>query len=120
MFRWTAGRASLFIPSDATVVMIPLRSGIPGPLMGEVPVEIRVDGRFLATITLTDPAAWVRQELPLGNRVTHRRFRRIQRSGRFAEITLRRRLDAVPTVAKVDLIEICLEDLILRVHLLDL
>ena len=77
VFRWTAGRASLFIPSDATVVMIPLRSGIPGPLMGEVPVEIRVDGRFLATITLTDPAAWVRQELPLGNRVTHRRFRRI-------------------------------------------
>jgi hypothetical protein len=79
VFRWTAGRASLFIPSDAKFVMIPLRSGIPGPLNlnGEVPVEIRVDGRFLATIRLTDPAAWVRQELPLGNRVTHRRFRRV-------------------------------------------
>jgi hypothetical protein len=77
VFRWTAGRASLFIPSDAKAVMIPLRSGIPGPLTGEVPVEIRVDGRFLATIRLTDPAAWVRQELPLGNRATHRRFRRI-------------------------------------------
>jgi len=77
VFRWTAGRASLFIPSDARAVMIPLRSGIPGPLMGEVPVEIRVDGRFLATITLTDPMEWVRRELPLGNRVTHRRFRRI-------------------------------------------
>ena len=77
VFRWTAGRASLFIPSDAKAVMIPLRSGVPGPLMGEVPVEIRVDGRFLATITLTDPMEWVRQELPLGNRVTHRRFRRI-------------------------------------------
>jgi hypothetical protein len=77
VFRWTAGRASLFIPSDAKAVMIPLRSGIPGPLTGEVPVEIRVDGRFLATITLTDPMEWVRKELPLGNRVTHRRFRRI-------------------------------------------
>jgi hypothetical protein len=57
--------------------MIPMRSGIRGPLTGEVPVEIRVDGRFLATITLTDPMEWVRRELPLGNRVTHRRFRRI-------------------------------------------
>jgi len=77
VYRWTAGRASLFIPSDAKAVMIPLRSGIPGPLMGEVPVEIRVDGRFLATIILTDPMEWVRKEIPLGNRVTHRRFRRI-------------------------------------------
>ena len=74
---WTAGRASLFIPREATAVMIPLRSGFPGPLTGEVPVEIRVDGRFLATITLTDPDVWVRQELPLGPRRTHRRFRRI-------------------------------------------
>jgi hypothetical protein len=77
VFRWTTGRASLFIPGDATAVMIPLRSGFPGPLGGPVPVEIRVDGRFLATITLTDPEAWVRQELPLGRRKTHRRFRRI-------------------------------------------
>jgi hypothetical protein len=77
VFRWTAGRASLFIPSDAKAVVIPLRSGIPGPLNGEVPVEIRVDGRFLASIMLRDPAVWVRQELPLGNRVTNRRFRRI-------------------------------------------
>ena len=77
VFRWTTGRASLFIPSDAKAVMIPLRSGIPGPLMGEVAVEIRVDDRFLATIRLTDPKEWVRQELPLGNRAAHRRFRRI-------------------------------------------
>jgi hypothetical protein len=77
VFRWTAGRASLFIPSDAKAVMIPLRSGVPGPGSGEVPVEIHVDGRFLATIILKDPAEWVRQELPLGTRATHRRFRRI-------------------------------------------
>jgi hypothetical protein len=42
-----------------------------------VSVEIEVDGRFLSTITLTDPESWVRQELPLGRRSTHRRFRRI-------------------------------------------
>jgi hypothetical protein len=77
VFRWTTGRASLFVPSDATAVMIPLRSGFPGPLGGPVPVEIRVDDRFLATITLTDPESWVRQELPLGHRKTRRRFRRI-------------------------------------------
>ena len=77
VFRWTAGRASLFVPSDAKAVMIPLRSGIPGPLSGEVTVEVRVDDRFLATIRLIDPKEWVRQELPLGNRATHRRFRRI-------------------------------------------
>lgn len=77
VFRWTTGRASLFIPSHATAVMIPLRSEIPGPDGKPVTVEIRVDGRFLATITLSDPQSWVRHELPLGNRPTHRRFRRI-------------------------------------------
>jgi hypothetical protein len=77
VFRWTNGRASMFIPSDARAVMIPLRSGFPGPLGGPVSVEIAVDGRFLSTVTLTDPESWVRQELPLGRRSTHRRFRRI-------------------------------------------
>jgi hypothetical protein len=77
VFRWTNGRASLFIPSDATAVMIPLRSGFPGPNGAPVTVEIRVDGRFLTTITLTDPESWVRHELPLGRRASRRRFRRI-------------------------------------------
>jgi hypothetical protein len=77
VFRWTNGRASLFIPSDATAVMIPLRSGFPGPDGAPVAVEIRVDDRFLATIMLRDPESWVLQELPLGRRSTHRRFRRI-------------------------------------------
>ena len=77
VFRWTNGRASFFVPSSATTVTIPLRSGVPGPLMGEVPVEIRVDDRFLAAIVLTDARAWVRPELPLGTRPTRRRFRRI-------------------------------------------
>jgi hypothetical protein len=77
VFRWTNGRASMFIPGEATAVMIPLRSGFPGPHGGPVSVEIAVDGRFLSTVTLTDPESWVRQELPLGRRATHRRFRRI-------------------------------------------
>jgi hypothetical protein len=77
VIRWTNGRASLFIPSDAKAVMIPLRSGFPGPNGEPVTVDISVDGRFLTTITLTDPAAWVRHELPLGRRTSRRRFRRI-------------------------------------------
>jgi hypothetical protein len=77
VFRWTTGRASLFIPSDATAVMIPLRSEIPGPDGKPVTVEIRVDDRSLTTITLRDPQSWVRHELPLGRRPTRRRFRRI-------------------------------------------
>jgi hypothetical protein len=77
VFRWTTGRASLFIPSDATTVVIPLRSELPGPDGKPVTVEIRVDGRFLTTVTLREPRSWVRHELPLGRRPTHRRFRRI-------------------------------------------
>ena len=77
VFRWTNGRASLFIPSDATAVMIPLRSGFPSPGGEPVTVEVSVDGRFLTTITLTDPEAWVRHELPLGRPSSYRRFRRI-------------------------------------------
>ena len=40
-------------------------------------VEIRVDDRFLATIQLTHPDVWVRQELPLGRQRTRRSFRRV-------------------------------------------
>jgi hypothetical protein len=77
VFRWTNGRGSIFIPSSATAVMIPLRSAFPAPGGGPVIVEIRADDQYLATITLTDPAVWVRPEFPLGNRPTSRRFRRI-------------------------------------------
>ena len=30
-FRWTAGRASFFIPSGATTMTLPLRAVFPGP-----------------------------------------------------------------------------------------
>jgi len=77
VFRWTTGRASFFIPSTATSVVIPMRSGLPGPGNAPVTVDLFVDDRFLTTLTLSDPDAWLRSELPLGRRLTHRRFRRI-------------------------------------------
>jgi hypothetical protein len=40
-------------------------------------VDIRVDDRWLATIALPDPAAWVRPAFPLGRRSTRRRYRRV-------------------------------------------
>jgi hypothetical protein len=73
-FRWTAGRASFFVPGNAKALLLPMRSSIPNRT---VTVEIRVDDRFLATIRLTDPEAWVRQELPLGRQRTRRSFRRV-------------------------------------------
>src|SRR5258708_3690747 len=58
VFRWTNGRASMFIPSSATKVMIPLRSAFPAPGGGPVIVEVHADDRLLATITLSDPHVW--------------------------------------------------------------
>ena len=77
LFRWTLGRATFFIPSDAAEMTLPLRSVFPGPSGQPTTVEIRVDDRWLATITLADPSAWVRSILPLGSRATRRSYRRI-------------------------------------------
>jgi hypothetical protein len=77
LFRWTYGRATFFIPSDATTVTVPLRAVFPGPNGTPVTVDIRADDRWLATIELTDPDAWVRPTLPLARRSTGRRYRRI-------------------------------------------
>jgi hypothetical protein len=73
-FRWTAGRASLFLPADAKAFALPMRT----PNVNRtVTVEVRVDDRFLATIQLTQPDIWVSQELPLGRQRGSRRYRRI-------------------------------------------
>jgi hypothetical protein len=73
-FRWTAGRASFFVPGNAQGLLLPMQS----PIFGRtVTVEIRVDDRFLATIPLTHPGVWVRPELPLGRQRTRRRYRRV-------------------------------------------
>jgi hypothetical protein len=74
VFRRTAGRASFFVPADTKALMLPMQ--IPD-LNRTVRVEVRVDDRFLATIQLSNPGVWVRQELPLGRQRTRRRYRRV-------------------------------------------
>ena len=55
LFRWTAGRATFFVPSGATTMTVPLRAVFSGPNGTPVKVEMRDDGRLLATIELSDP-----------------------------------------------------------------
>ena len=76
-FRWTAGRASFFVPREARVMTLPLRAGFPGPNGGPVTVSISVDDRWLADIELGQPEEWVRTPLPLPANATSRRFRRV-------------------------------------------
>jgi len=76
-FRWTSGRASFFVPAGATAMTIPLRAVFPGPGGAPTTVDVRVDDRWLATIALPDPSAWVRPHLPLGRAASGRRFRRV-------------------------------------------
>ena len=77
LFRWTIGRASFFVPSNAATLTVPLRAVFPGPNGTPVQVELRDDGRLVGTIELTDPGAWLRQTLPLKPHAGRRRFRRI-------------------------------------------
>ena len=70
------GRATFFVPSNATWMTLPLRAVFPGP-NGRVSVEVRDDGRLVATVDLTEPDAWVRPVVPLAPHLGSRRFRRI-------------------------------------------
>jgi hypothetical protein len=76
-FRWTAGRASFFIPARATTMTLPLRAVFPGKNGQPVIVSVAVDDRWLADVQLPDPDAWRRASLPLPRRSTPRRFRRV-------------------------------------------
>jgi|KBSMisStaDraftv2_1062788.scaffolds.fasta_scaffold616000_2 hypothetical protein len=76
-FRWTTGRASFFVPSDATAMTLPVRAVFPGKDGNPVVVSISVDDRWLADVELRDPDAWVRPQFPLQRRATSRRFRRV-------------------------------------------
>jgi hypothetical protein len=76
-FRWTGGRASFFVPSDATSMTLPLRSYFRDPNGRPVIVSIAVDDRWLADIELPRPDEWVRPVLPLPHRPTSRSFRRV-------------------------------------------
>jgi hypothetical protein len=77
LFRWTAGRASFYVPAGATEMTVPLRAVFPGPNGTPVRVQMRDDGRLLATIDLPDPNAWVRTPVPFKRYTGSRRFRRI-------------------------------------------
>jgi len=76
-FRWTMGRASFFVPSDATTMTLPLRAAFPGPNGRPVIVRVSVDDRWLADIELPQPEEWVRTSLPLPRTATSRSFRRV-------------------------------------------
>jgi hypothetical protein len=75
-FRWTAGRASFFVPADAISMTVPLRTAFTGTGGSPTEVEIRSDGRWLATVRLPILDTWVEETLPLGGRTT-RGYRRI-------------------------------------------
>jgi hypothetical protein len=76
-FRWTGGHATFYVPRDATLMTLPLRSQFGGPGDGPVSVSVSVDDRLLTDIVLDDPDAWVRSIVPLPRRATRRRFRRV-------------------------------------------
>jgi hypothetical protein len=76
-FRWTAGRASFFVPSDAVSMTLPLRAGYPGDGGTAVWVDVSVDNVWVTRMLLPDPDAWARQVVPLAARPTSRRHRRV-------------------------------------------
>jgi hypothetical protein len=76
-YRWTTGHATLYVPSDATSLTLPMRAGFQGTLTRAVTVKVSVDDRWLADVVLPEPAAWFRTELPMPHLRTHRRHRRI-------------------------------------------
>jgi hypothetical protein len=76
-FRWTTGRATFFVPRQATAMTLPLRAVFPGPDGRPVVVRILVDDRWLADIELARPDEWVRASLPLPRKASSRRFRRV-------------------------------------------
>jgi hypothetical protein len=76
-FRWTAGRASFFIPADAATMTLPMRAVFPGTNGRPVVVSVSIDDRWLADIALPDPEVWVKTPLPLPRRPSARRFRRV-------------------------------------------
>ncbi|HZT76015.1 MAG TPA: hypothetical protein VFA27_05120 [Vicinamibacterales bacterium] len=80
-FRWTMGRGSFFVPSDATAMTLKVRSHKPFP-PNPITVDVRVDDRPLTVITLPDPRHpdpddWVVVQLPLPRGHTSRHFRRV-------------------------------------------
>jgi hypothetical protein len=77
-FRWTAGRASFFVPSAATEMTVPVRAIFPSTNTQPVTVTLRVDDRWLADIRIADISAWTKTTVPLPRRGTWRHYRRVE------------------------------------------
>jgi len=77
-FRWTAGRASFFVPSKATEMTVPIRAIFPSPNAQPLTVTMRVDDRWLADIAIADVHEWTRTSVPLPRRGTWRHYRRVE------------------------------------------
>ena len=63
LFRWTAGRATFFVPSNVATMTVPLRAVFPGP--NGAPVTRRDCATTTGCwrpIELSDPDAWVRHD----------------------------------------------------------
>lgn len=76
-FRWTAGRASFFVPASATEMTLPLRALFPLTDGKPVIVAMSVDGRWLTDVELWHPDEWALPTVPLPRSATGRRFRRV-------------------------------------------
>ena len=79
--RWTTGRASFYVPSGATQMTLPFRAIEPRSDR-PVTIDVSVDDRWLATVDIPDrpkpqSLEWVTTTLPLPQRATGRRFRRV-------------------------------------------
>jgi hypothetical protein len=62
--RWTGGHASLFVPSDAAAVEIPMRTTFDETNAWPVAVTVTLDDRPVDRIVLTDPS-WRRSRFRL-------------------------------------------------------
>jgi hypothetical protein len=76
-FRWTSGHATLYVPSTAVTLVLPIRAAFPGPEGRPVSVHIDVDDRRLVTIAIDEPEAWRSTTVPLPQTRTFRRSRRV-------------------------------------------
>jgi hypothetical protein len=75
-YRWTTGRASIFIPSAWQALEIPLRAEAFTPDWLPVVVEVRIDGRPVDRVTLADER-WVSRVIRVDGLRTSRAFRRV-------------------------------------------
>ena len=77
-YRWTNGRASFYVPSDAVEATIPMRAPFSGLGNAAIEVHISVDDRPVTELTMTEPDRWVAARVILPKRPTRRRHRRVE------------------------------------------